>query len=287
MAPCDFEVGGWYRNQRCRYRVVEIDDDVLLVRLDDGSECSLDAREQAKVSRHTEPPWWLCASDSRRYAATELRKRGVQHVHHFSAMENLPGIRDVDAICSKMTLVRMNRRPMVPGGNEYSQQRDWENDNAAFVSLSFAWHTPQFFVRLRDRPLVAFCVSPEVVGAEGAVIYDTNANASAAESFFNLSDALPHLNFQLFARPSPGPPAADSSEKHDLQAEVLIPDRVPLEFVERIVVDQRLRHADVERVFGDRIPIAVVNFKEWQHGDLPQPNVPRQLRPGPPPDHCK
>ena len=272
MAACEFEVGVWYRNKRYRYQVAKIDDDVLLVNLDDGSECLLDAREQAEVSRHAEPPWWLCAPDSRSRADTELRKQGLPYVHHSTALENLAGIRDVDAICSKKSLVLMSRWPRVLGGNDFSQQRDWENDNAAFVSLSFAWHTPQFFVRLRDRPLVVFCVSREVVGAEGAVIYDTNANASAAQPFFNLSDALPHLNFQLFAQPCSVPPADGSPEKRDLQAEVLIPDRVPLGFVERIVVDRRLRRADVERVFGDRFPITAVDFKQWQYGDLPQPN---------------
>ncbi len=71
MDKCAFEVGGWYRNKRCRYQVVEIDDDVMLVRLDDNSECLLDAREQATVSRLAAHPWWYGPPGPRQRTARE------------------------------------------------------------------------------------------------------------------------------------------------------------------------------------------------------------------------
>ena len=53
----------------------------------------------------------------------------------------------------------------VPGGNDLSQRLDRRGGNWSYVSLSFAWHTPQFFSRLSQHPPVSFCVSPEVAGA--------------------------------------------------------------------------------------------------------------------------
>ena len=276
MAACEFEVGGWYRNQRCRYQVVEIDDDVLLVRLDDGSECLLDAPEQAEVSWCVPPPWWADPSDSRRHAAAVLPTRGVTHLYHFTAPENLEGIRDLDAICSKDTLQRLDRWYTIPGGDETSQCRDAARGHWEYVSLSFAWHTPQFFTRLSAHPRVTFCISPEVAGAEDAIIYGTNANSSDTEPFRDLSEALDYMNFERFKRRFPKP-VKDSKEWHDIQAEVLIAERVPLDFVERIVVPPQAK-GRVAALFGDRFPIAVVNFRQWRYGDPPQPNDPRQRR---------
>ncbi len=275
MPVCEFEAGAWYRNDRCRYQVLEIDDDVLLVRLDDGSECLLDAREQAAVSRFAAHPWWYGRPGPRQRAAEELRDRGIQHLYHFTALENLRGIRDVGAICSKATLERLDRWPVpVPGGDDDSQSLDKQNGNWPFASLSIAWYTPQFFKRLSERPLVSFCISPEVAGAGGARIYDTNANSDARNLLRHFDEALDRLDLDLFTQRR-HMPAQDSREWRGIQAEVLIDDRVPLDFVERIVVDRRIPLPDVERVFGERFPIAVVNFKQWRYGDLPQPNDPR------------
>lgn len=284
MAACEFEVGGWYQNQRCRYQVVEIDNDVLLVRLDHGSECLLDAREQATASRYAVHPWWYGHPGPRERVGKELRERGVQHLYHFTALDNLRGIRDVGAICSKSTLERLDRWPVpVPGGDDDSQSLDKQNGNWPFTSLSIAWHTPQFFKRLAQRSLVSFCISPEVAGAGGARIYDTNANSDARNLLREFDEVLDRLDFDLFTQRR-HMPAQNSQEWRDIQAEVLIRDRVPLCFVERIVVDWRIPRSDVERVFGDRFPIASVDFKQWRYGDLPRPNDPRQLRPEPPPD---
>ena len=164
----------------------------------------------------------------------------------------------------------MNRWPVpVPGGNDLSQRLDRRGGNWSYVSLSFAWHTPQFFSRLSQHPPVSFCVSPEVAGAGWARIYDTNATAGDRECFGDLSEALDRLNFDRFRHRSPCV-EKDSPEWRDIQAEVLIHDRVPLDFVEQIVVDSRIPLA-VERVFGARFPIAVVNFTQWWHGTLPVP----------------
>lgn len=263
-----FEEGEWYRNTHGRYQVVEVDDDVMHVRLDDGRECLLDAQKQAVVSRAAVPPWWDDPPGRRQRAADDLRARGVQHVYHFTAQENLQGIRDVGAICSKTTLDTMGRWPVrQPGGDADSQSLDKRNGNWPYVSLSFAWHTPQFFNRLSDRPLVSFCISPEVVGARGSKIYDTNANGGDRKCL-RRAEALSSLAFGSF-RQRPRHLPKHSPAWRNIQAEVLILDRVPLCFVERIVVDWRIPRAAVEAVFGDRFPSAVVNFKQWWHGTLP------------------
>ena len=83
-----------------------------------------------------------------------------------------------------------------------------------------------------------------------------------------MSEALDRLNFDRFRHRSPCV-EKDSPEWRDIQAEVLIHDRVPLDFVEQIVVDQRLPFPDVKAVFGERFPIMKVDFKRC-NGTLPR-----------------
>ncbi len=254
--------GKWYWNtsERLLYKVeevVEVDgDDWLAVHLEDGSRRTWNARALAAVSSLTDPPWWRRPLTP--LIADELRSRGVEYLYHFTALTNLQNIRDDGAICSKASLESMGRSlGDVPGGNRVSRSIDRELGNWHFVSLSFSRYTPQFFVKRDQRPLVLFCLSPEIAGASGAIITDTNATSSDHGRFGDFGEARPHLNFDSFTRSVEWSDPGYIGWKRSVQAEVLVPDRVPLCFVSGIIVEWEPRRRDVTAVFGDRFPITV------------------------------
>ena len=186
--------------------------------------------------------WWgPCGADSRKRAAKKLHERGVEYLYHFTAEQNLQGIQDAKAICSKETLKRMGQSlDEVPGGNRLSRNLDEVWNNGGFVSLSFSRYTPQFYKKREQRPLVIFCISPRVAGAEGACFTNTNAT-SKDQKRVGLDQALSRLNFWS-----------------DPQSEVLVPDHIPLRgFVEEIVVESEAQRARVVTVFSRRFRIAV------------------------------
>lgn len=210
--------------------------------------------------------------EARRRAERVLRENGVDHIYHFTSLYNLKGIREVGAICSKRTLGLMGRWPVpVPGGDELSHRLDRQCGNWGLVHLSFARYTPQYYDRRRcqEFPLALFCLSPEIAGAAGVVITDTNATSSDHERFRELVEAIPHLDFDSF-RPSRRPWTMDPKQrerwKRAVQAEVLVPKRVPLRFNEKIIVETREHAHFVDEVFGPISDVAPIY-------DAPRPQL--------------
>ena len=270
----NFEAGAWYRNDHDLYEVrevVEIDGAVkILVRLEDCSEEVLDARDEARVSCPAAPPWWRRSPALRRRAARVLGERGAKHLYHFTALENLRDVQEVGAICSKETLERLGRWPVkVPGGDDLSRDLDEVRDNWRFASLSFAPYTPQYFRKRTRHPLALFCLSLDVAGAGGAIITDTNATANDRRRCGDVVEALPHLDFDSFSRrlhPSDQDTERWAKWKRAVQAEVLVPNRVPLCFNEKIIVETREHAHFVDEVFGPISEVVPLN-------DAPRPQL--------------
>ena len=256
--------GKWYWNtsERLLYKVeevVEVDgDDWLAVCLDDGSTDTWNARALAAVSAPASPPWW-----ERPFTpgiAERLCASGVDHLYHFTSLYNLKRIREVGAICSKRTLGLLERWPVpVPGGDGDSHRRDRELGDWGRVALSFARHMPLYRKRRMKYPLAVFCLSPEIAGADGVVITDTNTASSDHQRFCGLDKALPHLDFRSF-RPSPrSDTQRREARKRAVQAEILVPERVPLRFNEKIIVETREHAHFVDEVFGPISEVETVN----------------------------
>ena len=270
--------GKWYWNtsERLLYKVeevVEVDgDDWLAVHLEDGARRTWNARALAAVSAPASSPWWLQPFTPG--IAEELQARGVEHLYHFTALPNLQGIAAAGGLFSTRIRHLLRLEVPVPGGDPESRDRDWALDNASFVHLCLSRCTPlrhEFKKRNPDHPLVMFCLSRSLAGADGSRITLTNAISSRAQRSFDPIEALPHLNFDSFHWEPDQSDAQRSQWKHDVQAEVLIPDHIPLSFIQEIVVESEADVSRVEAVFGKRFPISVANFKQWKQWCPPHP----------------
>ena len=273
--------GKWYWNtsERLLYKVeevVEVDgDDWLAVHLEDGSRRTWNARALAAVSASVVPPWWLHPFTPG--IAQEYEARGIEHLYHFTALPNLQGIAAAGGLFSTRIRHLLCLEVPVPGGDPESRDRDWELDNASFVPLSLSRCMPlrhEFKKRNPDHPLVMFCLSRSLAGADGSRITLTNAISSRAQRSFDPIEALPLLNFASFGWEPDQSDAHRSQWRHDVQAEVLIPDHIPLRFVQEIVVESDTDITKVEAAFSTRFPISVANSKQWRQWcppSAPQP----------------
>ena len=102
-------------------------------------------------------------------------------LYHFTNIENLPGICQAQALCSKQTLTIKGKQGIITGGNTLSHNLDRINDNWDKVSLSLTPHIPMAFYKKRELHLCFLVISPEVAGRHGVVFTDTNSAAKLKE----------------------------------------------------------------------------------------------------------
>ncbi len=83
-----------------------------------------------------------------------LKREGITALYHFTSVENLHGICQMQALCSKQTLENERRRlPLVTGGNPLSHSLDRSRGNWNKVSLNLTSHTPMVYHRKREQHL--------------------------------------------------------------------------------------------------------------------------------------
>ncbi|HYT43305.1 MAG TPA: DarT ssDNA thymidine ADP-ribosyltransferase family protein [Methylomirabilota bacterium] len=161
-----------------------------------------------------------------------LKREGITALYHFTSVENLHGICQMQALCSKQTLENERRRlPLVTGGNPLSHSLDRSRGNWNKVSLNLTSHTPMVYHRKREQHLCFFVISPEVATWSGVVFTDANAASNTHRREEGLA-GLNNINFEAI-RALPRPGDRDGWVR-PVQAEVLVPDRIPLEHVSHI-----------------------------------------------------
>lgn len=177
---------------------------------------------------------------------------GITGLYHFTSVENLPGIRDAGALCSKQTLERMGFwPPPVSGGNATSHELDRYNDNWDKVALSFTPYTPMAYHRKRQVHLCFFVLDPGVAALPGVWFTDTNATASDHRRAQGL-DGLLLVNFDAI-RATPRPWDRDGWHR-PVQAEVLVPDRIPLRYVRELLFPTKASLVLGQQLWGRSAP---------------------------------
>lgn len=176
---------------------------------------------------------------TRFYPYPSRYRRGVVFLYHFTSLDNLPGIRHLSALCSKQTLADNGHWPVQSGGTRRSQQLDIRNDNWDKVSLSFTPHTPMSFHRKAKHnsgdKICFFVIDPTIATLEGVEFSDTNAVSTRRIQLPGWL-GLMTVNFRMVL-------AMQKKRitwrrwKRDVQAEVLVPDHVPLSCVKEIAFE--------------------------------------------------
>lgn len=171
-------------------------------------------------------------------------------LYHFTSVENLSLIAQVGALCSKQTLEDQGRWPCAePGGDDLSHRLDRSNDNWDKVALSYTPRTPMAYRRKPLRHLCFFVVRLDAACLDGVIFTDTNAAATSRA--VRRGEGLAGLDVVDFAAIKSQPRPWDREGwVNPVQAEVLIPDCVPLDLVERVVFVSMASLEEGRRLWG-------------------------------------
>lgn len=163
-----------------------------------------------------------------------LAREQVIALYHFTSVENLSGIFQTQALCSKQTLFNLKRwPPLVPGGNLLSHNLDRHIGNWDKISLNLTPHTPMVYHKKQQQHLCFLIIRPEVAAWQGVVFTDSNAANTTNQMRGGGIAGLNNITFEAIrAIPRPWDRAG---WVRPVQAEVLIPDQIPLEYISKVV----------------------------------------------------
>ncbi len=173
-----------------------------------------------------------------------LQREQVRQLYHFTAVENLPLICEIQALCSKGTLEKLGRWPIVSGGDDLSHSLDKYHGNWDKVSLNLTPFTPMVYRKKREHQLCFLVIQNDVAGWRDTIFTDTNATKTGHRRQEGLA-GLDMVDFNVIrsiTRPN------DPNWKHCVQAEVLVTDRIPLELVTKIVFASRASETYAEHL---------------------------------------
>ena len=193
-----------------------------------------------------------------------LASEQIRALYHFTCIENLPGIAQAQAIWSKEELESAGRWPPPrPGGNTQSHVLDRSQGNWNKVSLLFSPHTPMAYNMKSEIHMCFFEVSVEVACWEGVNFSNSNATSQHHRRLRGVA-GLDLVNFDL-VRSAPQPLNFDWL--HFSQAEVLVPRRVSLSAVNRVIFVSSASRKEALRLWGDnplpRFEVETEPFESW------------------------
>jgi hypothetical protein len=92
-----------------------------------------------------------------------LQQERISTLYHFTSVENLPYIRQMQALCSKETLGHAGLWPApAPGGNLKSHNLDRQRGNWDKVCLNFTPYTPMAYYKKREHHLCFLSIQIQV-----------------------------------------------------------------------------------------------------------------------------
>jgi hypothetical protein len=162
---------------------------------------------------------------------SRLRREQIEALYHFTSVRNLPGISRHQALLSKKVLESIKESPPEPGGNALSHFLDGQGGNWEKVSLNFTPHTPMAYNIKHTRHICFFALSPCVAGWPGVCFTDTNAASPSANKGYGLK-GLKLVDFAM-VRSTPRP--SDVNWKRLSQAEILVPNTIPIQWVSKVI----------------------------------------------------
>ena len=159
-----------------------------------------------------------------------LKTRRDYHTIPLYKCGELPSIRQMGALYSKQDLEERGLlSTIVTGGNPLSHSLDRTRSNWDKVSLSFTPYIPMAYNTKRSQHLCFFQINPEVAGWLNVVFTDSNATKNGhirglgLRGLNNVQFNVMHVN-----------PFSVNDWFRFVQAEVLIPNSLPLTFVTEI-----------------------------------------------------
>ena len=195
-----------------------------------------------------------------------LKKEGITALYHFTSVENLPSICQMQAICSKQLLEDARKWPCaVPGGEGPSHALDRRNGNWNMVHLNFTPYTPMVYGKKQKNHLCFFRIYPQVATWQGVVFTDTNAASNNHLRITGLQ-GLESIHFDIINSIARGD---KETWKRYVQAEILVPGKIPFEYVSDVVFVSRASMAFAE-ILSDSLPHPKFTVDERLFTDSPR-----------------
>jgi len=159
-----------------------------------------------------------------------LEDNSIYSLWHFTDIGNLQGIKKRNGLRSKEFLEDADDVNF--GGNEDSHRLDMDKNNWDKVSLSYTPHTPMTFRRKKERHLVFIEIDPVVATFDGVCFTDRNATRLRdGQKRGKGIEGLRNVKFEyIHSVPKP----YDPDWVKYVQAEVLVPNHIPLDYFKGI-----------------------------------------------------
>jgi hypothetical protein len=209
--------------------------------------------------------------DARRIAE-RLARHEIRELYHFTDLRNLAGIARVGALCCKNRLAKEGILDSVrTGGNEISLAMNGIKGNVDFLSLYLTPFAPMEYWRKQDRHICFFCLKPEVAGWEGVLFTDWNAAATEHDRAPGLA-GVDLIDFEIIRGPTV---PSNPQWKRNVQAEILVPDAVPLDMVTRVCFVSKPSRDLAIRNWGSRTHRPPFEVDTWFFANSPGPPAPK------------
>jgi len=197
----------------------------------------------------------------------EAEFRGVHAVLHFTRLNGAIGILATGYVLSREQLPNEKRLEFIGELNATNQVREIDRRWHGYVNMSVSKVNEKFFRYSRNThpedSWVVFVFSPQVLSAEGVIFCTTNnvypsclrQRGVAGFSALFADRVLGRYQYEHY-RDATTP----SEMPTDVQAEVLVPERVSVDHLIRIAVENDAALADVDGILGGLdldIPVVV------------------------------
>jgi len=174
-----------------------------------------------------------CKSDWQQYQNV-LNSNNITTLYHFTDRANLQSIKRHGALYSWHYCVNNNIEIPMPGGDDLSRSLDRRYNLQNYVRISFTRNHPMMYIALNQNRInnpVILEIDPEVVFWKNSKYANKNATrndvsiGSEIDDFKKIRFDIVKLNkhFDL-----------EDSDKPYFQAEVLILEKIPIEFIKNI-----------------------------------------------------
>jgi len=183
-----------------------------------------------------------------------LEENGIEILYHFTAIGNLKWLAQYGLFSKEKLEEKGIFSDIETGGNELSLQLDQELGNWSKVHLYFCPHTPMAYGKQGEKHMVYVLINPEVATWENVLFTDTNATRKQDGHRREQGiEGIKLVDFKTIRETlDDGPKPWDSTWHRNVQAEVLVPDGIPLDYIESIAFISRASLEEGERLWGNK-----------------------------------
>ncbi|WP_410510109.1 DarT ssDNA thymidine ADP-ribosyltransferase family protein [Methanosarcina hadiensis] len=161
-----------------------------------------------------------------------MHDHDIIYLYHFTDRDNLPSINMYRGLYSWYYCLNHGIQIKRPGGNDLSRELDSNKGLQNYVRLSFKPYPPMLFVAIKKGRIpnpVILKINPYVIYWKSTKFSNQNAASNSARIGDQISD-FDMIDFDL-AKSSYDSSIHNEDDKKFIQAEVLVEEHIPLEYI--------------------------------------------------------